>query len=117
MIAPGPTSSPSIGFAKWTGLYCGVGAWFADQQITSMWVYARCPIRSAVLVLATGLICASIAVGGAWISRRARASLAGADNANRTDAFIATLSVLMGGVGLFAILLGTAAGLILRCER
>jgi hypothetical protein len=35
----------------------------------------------------------------------------------RTDRFLAALSMLLAGISILAIVFGTTAGLILRCER
>jgi hypothetical protein len=113
-------ASRGIRTGKWAGLYGGLLGWFADQQATVMWVYTHCPVRSRALVLAIGSLCALAVIAGGLISLRVRQSLPAnhtADTTLRTDRFIATLSVLMACLGLVAIVFGSAAGLVLRCER
>jgi len=113
-------TSRGIRIGKWAGLYAGLLGWFADQQATVMWMYTHCPVRSREWVLIVGSVCALVAVAGGLVSLRARQSLPADPNADttlRTDRFIATLSVLMACLGLLAIVFGSAAGLILRCER
>jgi hypothetical protein len=108
----------SIG--KWVGLFAGVAAWVADQQIVAATVYARCPPRSTLFVLVVGIACFSLAVGGGLISWWVRSGLPSAETASasaRTDRFIATLSIFMAAISALAIVFGTTAGFLLRCER
>jgi hypothetical protein len=60
-------------FSKWAGTWLGAFAWFADQQIVSMTVYANCPPRTHALAVAC--------------------------------------------IAILAIVFGTTAGVILRCEH
>jgi hypothetical protein len=89
-------------------------AWFADQQISATTAYARCPEQSPRFVVTVGIVCALVAIAGALISLSARTSPA---EASGTERFIVLLSWLLPAVSLFAIILGTAAGLILPCDR
>lgn len=105
---------------KWVGLFAGVTAWVADQQIVATTVYAGCPARSMLFVLGVGAACLCLAVGGGVISWRVLNALPAAEKASvsaRTDRFIATLSVFMATICALAIVFASSAGLILRCER
>jgi hypothetical protein len=105
---------------KWVGLVAGVAAWVADQQIVAATVYARCPPRSTFFVLVVGVACFCLAIGGGLISWRVRNALPSVDTASasaRTDRFIATLSIFMAAISALAIVFGTTAGFLLRCER
>jgi hypothetical protein len=107
-------------FGKWAGSWLGASAWFADQQIVAATAYAKCPASSYEFVTTVGVVCAAVAILGAWLSWRARQMLPAGETASasfRTDRFIATLSLLLAVIALLAIIFGTAAGLILRCER
>ena len=102
-------------YRKWAGLWLGALAWFADQQVVSMTAYAHCPQRSPAFVVWVGTVCALVAIVGGCLSLSARR--AHSYSPAGTDRFIATLSMLLACVSLLAIILGTSAGLILRCER
>jgi hypothetical protein len=114
------THSPLQRFGKWSGAWLGTLAWFADQQIMSMTVYASCPPRTHALALGVGAVCALLALIGGLHSWGVYRSLpAGEDTSagRRTDRFIAVLSVLLACIAILAIIFGTTAGVILRCER
>jgi hypothetical protein len=105
---------------KWAGFWLGLTAAFADHQIVSNTVFARCPENSQSLTLTVGAVCAAIALVGAAISWSTRQALPDASTASavlRTDRFIATLSATIALLSLLVILFGTTAGLVLRCER
>jgi hypothetical protein len=112
--------SPWDRFGKWSGAWLGTLAWIADQQIVSMKAYASCPPHSHALAVGVGLACAVLAVIGglrSWqVWRALPAGPAGGDQ-TRTDRFIAALSMLLAAISILAILFGTTAGVILRCER
>jgi hypothetical protein len=107
-------------FGKWSGAWLGTLAWIADQQIVSMTAFTSCPPRSHALDVGVGVACAVLALTGGLHSWRIwRVLPAGptvGDHA-RTDRFIAALSVLLAGISILAIVFGTTAGMILRCER
>jgi hypothetical protein len=112
--------SPLQRFGKWSGAWLGTAAWFADQQIVSWTVYASCPERAHALTVGIGAACAALALIGALHSARIYRSLPareGASASRRTDRFIAAMSVLLACISILAIIFGTAAGLVLRCER
>jgi nitrate reductase gamma subunit len=114
------TPSTAIRFGKWAGLYAGAIAWFADQQINSVVAWTRCPVSIQALVIAVGAICAVTAAAGGYFSFYALRRLPDAAQAShsvKTDRFIALLSLLMACFSLLAVVFGTPAGLILRCER
>ena len=112
--------SPWHRFGKWSGAWLGTLAWFADQQIVSMTAYTSCPPRSRALAVGVGVACGLLALMGGLHSWRVwRVLPAGptAGDRTRTDRFIAALSMLLAGISILAIVLGTTAGVILRCER
>ena len=112
--------SPLQRFGKWSGSWLGTIAWFADQQIISMTVYANCPERTHALAVGVGAVCAVVALVGGLHSWRVYQSLPageGASATRRTDRFIAALSILLACISILAIIFGTTAGVILRCER
>jgi hypothetical protein len=114
------TYSPWERFGKWSGSWLGTLAWFADQQIMSMTVYANCPARTHALAVGVGAACALLAIIGGWHSWHVYRSLPageGASASRRTDRFIAAISLLLACISMLAIVFGTTAGLILRCER
>jgi hypothetical protein len=106
-------------FGKWSGAWLGVSAWFADHQIVSMTAFAKCPVHSHAFVVGVGAACALVALIGGLHSWRVWRTLptSTADDSTRTDRFIAALSMLLAALSLLAIVFGTAAGVILRCER
>jgi hypothetical protein len=107
-------------FAKWSGAWLGTLAWVADQQVVSWTTYASCPPRTHSLAIGVGAACAVVALLGGWHSWRAYRVLPPGEDASatrRTDRFIAALSVLLASISLLAIVFGTTAGVILRCEH
>jgi hypothetical protein len=107
-------------FGKWSGAWLGTLAWVADQQIISMTVYANCPARTHALAVGVGAACALLALFGGCQSWRVYRALPAGESASasrRTDRFIAAISMLLAAIGILAIVFGTTAGVILRCER
>jgi hypothetical protein len=107
-------------FGKWSGAWLGTIAWFADQQIMSMTVYANCPERTHALAIGVGAASALLAlIGGlhSWSVYRSLPAGEGASASRRTDRFIAAVSLLLACISMLAIIFGTTAGVILRCER
>jgi hypothetical protein len=107
-------------FGKWSGAWLGTFAWIADQQVVSWTTYASCPPKSHALAVAVGAMCALIAVLGGWQSLSVYRALSPGETASvsrRTDRFIAAISILLACIAILAILFGTTAGVILRCER
>lgn len=107
-------------FGKWSGAWLGTVAWFADQQIVSMTAYASCPPRSHTLAVAVGVACALLALTGgvhSWRVWRVLPAGPTVGDETRTDRFIASLSMLLAAISVLAIVFGTTAGVILRCER
>jgi hypothetical protein len=105
---------------KWSGAWLGTLAWFADQQIVSMTAYTSCPPRSHAFAVGVGLACAVLAVTGglhSWLIWRALPAGPTVGDHTRTDRFIAALSMLLAAISILAIVFGTTAGVILRCER
>lgn len=102
-------------YRKWAGLWMGALAWFADQQIVATTAYTRCPPHPQPFVVTVGVVCALVALAGGWLSLTARKAALGPDAA--PDRFIATVSALLACISLLAIVLGTSAGVLLRCER
>ena len=120
MTAERTTASKRARFAKWSGSWLGTLAWFADQQVVSWTAYAQCPPRSQALAIGVGVACAVIALVGGWQSWRVYSALPEGEVASasrRTDRFIAAISVSLACIALLAIIFGTSAGVILRCER
>jgi hypothetical protein len=114
------TATPWSRFGKWSGAWLGTFAWIADQQIVAMTVYASCPPRTHALAVGVGAACAVLALLGGWQSLRVYRSLPAGEGASaswRTDRFIAAISILLACISLLAIVFGTTAGVILRCER
>jgi hypothetical protein len=107
-------------FAKWSGAWLGTLAWILDQQVVSWATYASCPPRSHALAVGVGAVCAVLALLGGWHSFQVYRALPAGEEVSasrRTDRFIAVLSVLLACISLLAIVFGTTAGVILRCER
>lgn len=110
---------------KWAGLTLGPFAAVVDQQVLVTLVYASCPAQSREWVTGVALICAFIAMAGAFLSLRVLRQLSTAatevqqtlDLRARTDRFVALMSVLVAAMSLAFIVFGTPAGWILRCER
>jgi hypothetical protein len=115
------TTAPRLArFAKWSGGWLGTLAWVIDQQVVSWSAYASCPPRSHALSVGVGVACAVVALLGGWHSGSVYRALPGGEGASasrRTDRFIAAMSVLLACISLLAIVFGTTAGVILRCER
>ena len=112
--------SRSQRFAKWSGAWLGTLAWFADQQVMSWTVYANCPPRTHALAVGVGAACALVALFGGLHSFGVYRGLPAGEETSasrRTDRFIAALSILLACISLLAIIFGTTAGVILRCER
>ena len=107
-------------FGKWSGAWLGTLAWVADQQVVAWTAYANCPPRSHALAVGVGVGCALLAlVGGlqSWGVYRELPPGEAASASRRTDRFIAAISILLACISILAILFGTTAGVILRCER
>ena len=115
------TTAPRLmRFAKWSGAWLGTLAWVIDQQVVSWSAYASCPPRSHALAVGVGAVCAVIALLGGWHSWSAYRALPAGESGSasrRTDRFIAAMSVLLACISLLAIVFGSTAGVILRCER
>ena len=115
------TTAPRLArFAKWSGAWLGTLAWVVDQQVVSWTAYASCPPRSHALAVGVGVACAVVALLGGWHSASAYRALPageGASASRRTDRFIAAMSAMLACISLLAIVFGTTAGVILRCER
>lgn len=106
-------------WSPWAGMVLGFVAWAISQQGGNMLVHWSCRRGSSLPILAIGLIGAIVTVAGLLLSRRgARASGAGASEANRVRHFISVLCTGVAGVFLLAIIGQTAAGLVFTgCER
>lgn len=107
-------------FAKWSGAWLGTLAWVIDQQLVSWTAYASCPPRSQALAVGVGAACALLALFGGWHSWRVYRALPageGPSASRRTDRLIAAISVLLACIALLAIVFGTTAGVIFRCEH
>jgi len=120
MSAERQAHSPLHRFGKWSGGWLGIAAWVADQQIVSWTVYASCPPRTHALAIGVGAACALLAlVGGlhSWSIYRALPPGDEASASRRTDRFIAAMSVLLACISILAIVFGTTAGVIFKCER
>jgi hypothetical protein len=107
-------------FAKWSGAWLGTLAWVVDQQVVSWVAYASCPPDSRGLAVGVGAACALLALFGGLHSWRVYQTLPAGEAASashRTDRFVAALSVLLACVSILAIIFGTTAGVIFRCEH
>lgn len=114
------TFSMRLRIGKWAGFILGTLAALADQQIVATVVYARCPVRSEVLVFGVSAACAALGLLGALLSWRARQMLPSEESASatlRTDRFIATLSSVFAAFCVLFIVFASTAGGILRCDR
>jgi nitrate reductase gamma subunit len=109
----------SMRFGKWSGALLGGIAWFADQQIIATTAFANCPAYSRELAVAVGAGCGLVALLGGLHSWHVRRTLSEDDPSStaRTDRFIATISLLLAVISILAIVFGTTAGVIFRCER
>ena len=112
--------STYVRYGKWAGLYGGVLALIAHQQIVSNWVYMRCPANPPLLVFTMATICGLIAIATgiwSWSVRQALRSDSEAHVSVKTDRFIASLSAVLAVVIVLFIVFSSAAALFLRCER
>ena len=120
MDANRETLPTRIRYGKWAGLYSGIGAAFAHQQINATWIYARCPERTLSFVMSLAIVCATVSiVGGVW-SWAVRQSLRGDADAHattRTDRFLASVSAAIALLGVVFIALSAAAAWFLQCQR
>lgn len=110
----------NIRYGKWAGLAGAVFALIAHQQITSSWIYTRCPPNPPALVFTIAAISAGVAIVTgmwSWSVRRALRRDPDAHLTMKTDRFIASLSVALTVVILLFIVFSSVAVLFLRCER
>jgi hypothetical protein len=109
-----------VRYGKWAGLFGGSIGWFAHQQVSSSWVFARCPENSLTMVLAVAAVCTAIAlVSGLW-SWSVWGSLQpdpGPDPSASTDRFVAAVSAAIALISLLYILFSTLAPVFLQCQR
>src|SRR5882757_1685800 len=92
-----------------SGLILGPLAWLINQQFTSELTFAKCAAASLPVVLASGLVCTTVAAAGLFFSWAAQRSAP--DDSTRS--FTATLGALSAGISLLVIVAGTAAGFLL----
>src|SRR4051794_16310832 len=92
-----------------SGLILGPVAWAVNQQFTSTFTYAKCGAASVSVVLASGILCASIAIAGLLLSWSAWRSTPD----ESLTRFTATLGVLAAVLFLLVIVAGTTAGFLL----
>ncbi|MBC9177483.1 hypothetical protein IBL25_11085 [Roseomonas ludipueritiae] len=95
------------------GLGVGPGIWALSTQLGQILPYAECgaSIRPSTFLGAAGVL---MALASAWMSWRAAAGLRGQEALR----FTGQLSALMGLLVAFALLLQTAATLVISaCER
>jgi hypothetical protein len=111
----------SVRFGKWAGLFTGSIGWGLEQQILSTTIYTSCPVEIKSFASIVAAACAILALTGGLFSWHALRSLPhsapDSDLRTHTDRFIALCSILMTIIGVIAIVFGTPAGWILRCER
>ena len=104
--------------APYAGLVLGAGAWGLVQPIASFSIFARCSHAAGTPVIATNVIGAVLAMLGLIVSWRGR-SFGGEEGRAVIDRrfFVAIVSTTFAAIVLFALLAGTMAGVILRCEQ
>jgi len=109
-----------VRYGKWAGLWGGVIGIFVHQQVSSTWIYARCPERTLQFVLSFAVACALVSlITGLW-SWSVRHSLREDLDAHitvKTDRFIATLSAAIALLGIVFIAFASAAAWFLQCQR
>jgi hypothetical protein len=114
------TLSRTVRYGKWAGLYGGVIGLIAHQQISSAWIYTRCPAQPLRLVLTIAIACSVLALATgtwSWSVRQALPDAMETPITTKNDRFIAALSATFAVVIFLFIVFSTAAAFFLQCER
>jgi hypothetical protein len=97
---------------SWTALFVGTAAWFGSQQYGSNLAFAGCPSYSPLAALLIGLLALALAAVGGFLSWRVWRG----GEIEESRPFIALIGILTSALLAVAIVLQTAAGLIIpRC--
>lgn len=97
---------------SWTALAAGIVAWFGTQQFGSNHAFAGCPSFSPLESLLLGLLALALIAGGGVLSLRIWRS----GTVEEPRPFIALIGMLTSALLAVAIILQTAAGMIIpRC--
>lgn len=107
-------------WAARAGLILGPLAWALNQQVTSTMIYSDCARGRTATVLASGVLCACLALLGLGLSWFARQGALAEHSSTQpaTTAFTATLSTCAAAIFFLVIVAGTAAGFLLPgCYR
>jgi hypothetical protein len=104
--------------APFAGLLLGPLAWGLDQPISAFSVFTRCYHAAGTHVIVTSIVCTLLALAGTVISWRSR-TLGGTEGEAVLDRrhFVAIVSTFTAAMIMFALIAGTVAGVILRCEQ
>lgn len=98
--------------APWSGVAGGALAWALQYQFLADLLHFGCPRTEHVIGLVSGIAAATLAVAAGLVSRQAWHAK-GAGDATETRRFIAHLGMLAAAFAFAAIVLQTAATLIL----
>jgi hypothetical protein len=93
----------------WTALAAGTAAWFGSQQFGSNLAFAACPSATPLAHLLLGLAALALAAGGGFLSLRVWRT----GTVEDSRPFVALIGMLTAGLLAIAIILQTAAGLII----
>ena len=97
---------------SWAALFIGSFAWFGSQQYGSNLAFAACPSSTPLAQLLLGLVALAIVFGGGLLSWRVWRG----GTVEEPHPFIAIVGVMTSGLLCVAIILQTAASLIIpRC--
>jgi hypothetical protein len=100
-------------FLPWAGLLGGGFGWFLTQQVGSNQIFDNCASADPMLVLVIGLAGLIMAAGGAWLTLPVLRERKAAQGPPR---FIAIIGIAMAALFTVAIILQTAASIIIpRC--
>ena len=98
--------------APWGGLIAGVLAWSVQQQFLADVLHYGCPPAQRWIGIVSGCIAAAVVIAGGLVSLCASAWRARGDLGART--FIARISVVAAAFFLIAVVMTTAATLLVR---
>jgi hypothetical protein len=97
---------------SWAALFIGTTAWFGSQQYGSNLAFAGCPSYSPLAALLIGLLGLALAAVGGFLSY----GVWRGGDVEEPRPFIALIGMLTSALLAIAIILQTAAGLIIpRC--
>jgi hypothetical protein len=102
--------------APWAGFFVGMVAWFVHHQLGSDANFWDCHTGSGPFVVATGVVCGLVVIGGGLVSWWAVAPDTGAEAQNRR--FARAVGLAAAVVFLLAIAFQTLAGVLVpACHR